>query len=216
MQLISHSFKDGEPIPGEFAFAVIDPQHHIALSANRNPHLMWSDVPPGTMSFALICHDYDVPMLVEDVNKEGRSISISQPRDTFFHWILVDLPANVREIPAGSHSNGITPHGKPGPEAPQNALHGVNDYTKWFASDENMKGAYHGYDGPCPPWNDLLIHHYVFTLFALDVSHLEIKGEITGQSTRSALNGHVLGSASLTGTYSLNPEVSQRTLDMRG
>jgi phosphatidylethanolamine-binding protein (PEBP) family uncharacterized protein len=136
MRLTSRSFKDGKPIPGEFAFAIIDPQNHIALSSNHSPHLMWSDVPSGTRSFVLICHDYDVPVSIENVNKEGLSIPISQPRATFFHWVLIDIPSSIREIQAGSHSNGITPHGKPGPEAPQHALHGINDYTKWFASDE--------------------------------------------------------------------------------
>jgi hypothetical protein len=29
-----------------------------------------------------------------------------------------------------------------------------------------MAGSYFGYDGPFPPWNDSLVHHYVFTLYA--------------------------------------------------
>ena len=61
MQLISHSFKDGQAIPGEFAFAVPDAAAHVALSSNRNPHLAWRDVPDGTKSFVVICHDPDVP-----------------------------------------------------------------------------------------------------------------------------------------------------------
>ena len=32
-----------------------------------------------------------------------------------------------------------------------------------------MSGDYFGYDGPCPPWNDSIVHHYVFTVYALDV-----------------------------------------------
>jgi phosphatidylethanolamine-binding protein (PEBP) family uncharacterized protein len=53
---------------------VIDPVNQIALSSNRNPHLAWSDVPEGTKSFALICHDADVPNRADDVKKEGREI----------------------------------------------------------------------------------------------------------------------------------------------
>ena len=105
MQLTSKSFSDGAPIPGEFAFAVIDPVNHIALSKNRNPQLAWSGVPEGTKSFALICHDADVPNRADDVNKEGREIPESFPRDIFFHWVLLDIPAAAREIPAGSHSD---------------------------------------------------------------------------------------------------------------
>jgi phosphatidylethanolamine-binding protein (PEBP) family uncharacterized protein len=50
--------------------------------------------------------------------------------------------------------------------------HGINDYTNWFTSEANMRGDYYGYDGPGPPWNDALVHHYAFTLYALDVPYL--------------------------------------------
>ncbi len=210
MHLASKSFGDGAPIPGEFAFAVIDPVNHIALSTNRNPHLAWSNVPEGTKSFALICHDADVPNRADDVNKEDRDIAESFPRDTFFHWVLLDIPATAREIPEGGHSDSITAKGKPGPAAPNGTRHGLNDYTKWFAGDENMRGDYYGYDGPCPPWNDLRLHRYVFTLYALDVSHVEVDGDLTGPNARLAIAGHVLAQASLSGTYTLNPRVQQR------
>ena len=158
MKLISESFEDGAAIPGEFAFAVMDPQTHVSLSSNRNPHLKWTDVPKETQSFALICHDPDVPSRADDVNKEGREISPSLPRVIFYHWLLLDIPSSMREIAAGSQSNGVVPRGKPGPAAPGNLRHGVNDYTSWFAGDAEMSGEYHGYDGPCPPWNDALPH----------------------------------------------------------
>src|ERR1700758_4377305 len=96
MQLKSDSFSDGAAIPGEYAFAVIDPSTHVALSKNRNPHLAWSDTPAVTRSFALICHDYDVPSRGDDVNKEGREIPASLPRVDFFHWLLLDIPPAVR------------------------------------------------------------------------------------------------------------------------
>jgi Raf kinase inhibitor-like YbhB/YbcL family protein len=209
MQLTSKSFRDGASIPGEFAFAVIAPVNHIALSTDRNPHLAWSDVPEGTKSFALICHDADVPSRVDDVNKEGREIAESFPRDVFFHWVLLDLPANVHEIPAGSYSEGITAKGKPGPAGPNGTRQGLNDYTKWFAGDENMGGNYYGYDGPCPPWNDLRLHRYVFTLYALDVPRVEVHGDLTGANARLAIAGRALAQASLTGTYTLNPRLQK-------
>jgi hypothetical protein len=89
MQLTSKSFRDGASIPGEFAFAVIDPVNHIALSTNRNPHLAWSDVPAGIKSFALICHDADVPSGGEDVNKEDREIAESFCGARFFQLVIV-------------------------------------------------------------------------------------------------------------------------------
>lgn len=207
MQLSSSSFRDGAAIPSEFAFGKIDPVHHFALSQNRNPHLAWADAPEGTRSFVLICHDYDVPSRADDVNQEGREIPASLPRVEFFHWVLLDIPAEAREIAAGSHSDGVVQRGKPGPTAAGGLRHGVNDFTGWFAGDPDMKGSYNGYDGPAPPWNDSLVHHYVFTLYAVDVPRLEVKGELTGANVRTALAGHVLAEAKLMGTYTLNPRV---------
>jgi Raf kinase inhibitor-like YbhB/YbcL family protein len=205
MQLKSSSFGDGAAIPGEFAFAVINPTNHISLSNNRNPHLVWSEVPKDTKSFLLICYDSDVPSRSDDVNKEGREIPSSLPRIKFFHWILLDIPASAREIRAGSQSDGVVPHGKSGPSAPGGLRHGINDYTTWFAGDTAMRGVYYGYDGPGPPWNDARVHHYIFTLYALDVSRLEVHGNLSGGNVTAAIAGHVLAEASLTGTYTLNP-----------
>jgi len=208
MQLRSNGFDDGAPIPGEFAFAVIDPASHVALSGNRNPHLAWTEPPAGTQSFALVCHDPDVPSRGDDVNQEDREVPASLPRVDFFHWLLLDIPAQAREIAAGCQSDGVTPRGKPGPAAPDGLRHCINDYTAWFAGDPNMRGDYYGYDGPCPPWNDTLLHHYVFTLYALDVPRLEIDGDHSGAGIRAALAGHVLAQAELTGTYTLNPRLA--------
>jgi phosphatidylethanolamine-binding protein (PEBP) family uncharacterized protein len=210
MRLTSQNFNDGEQIPGEFAFAIVDAQNHITLGKNRNPHLKWSDVPNGTKSFALIVHDFDVPSRLDDVNQEGKEVPASLPRVELFHWILLDIPASVREIAPGKHSDGVTPRGKQGPGAPEGLRHGLNDLTKWFAGDTQMEGKYYGYDGPAPPWNDSIVHHYVFTLYALDVAHVTVEGELIGPNIRAALDGHVLGKATLTGTYSLNPRLSSK------
>jgi Raf kinase inhibitor-like YbhB/YbcL family protein len=207
MQLTSTSFSDNMPIPGEFAFAVIDPTSHVALSSNRNPHLAWSDVPAGTQSFVLICHDPYVPSRGDDVNQEDREVPATLPRVDFFHWLLLDIPAATREIVAGSHSDGVTPRGKAGPAAPGGMTHGINDYTNWFAGDEQMNGNYYGYDGPCPPWNDALMHHYVFTLYALDIPELPKDLPLNGPNIRLAIANHVLAEASLTGSYTLNPKL---------
>jgi Raf kinase inhibitor-like YbhB/YbcL family protein len=170
---------------------------------------MWSEAPEGTKSFVVICHDYEVPSRGDDVNQEGREVSASLPRIDFFHWLLLDVPATVREIAAGSQSDRIVPRGKPGPATPGGLRHGINDFTSWFATDADTRGVYYGYDGPCPPWNDALLHHYVFTLYALDVPRLETHGDLTGAGVRAALAGHVLAEARLTGTYLLNPRLQQ-------
>lgn len=210
MKLRSNSFGDDTPIPGEFAFAVTDPASHVALSTNRNPHFAWDDLPAGTQSLALICVDPDVPSVGDDVNQAGRVIPTDLPRVNFYHWVLIDLPPAMREIGAGDHSREITPRGKPGPQLPNGARHGLNDYTGWFAGDETMSGNYFGYDGPCPPWNDQRIHRYVFTLYALDVARLDVNGNFTGPEALQAMACHILGQCSLTGFYSLNQNIAHK------
>jgi len=208
MHLNTTAFADNGAIPGEYAFAVIDPATHVRLSGNMNPDLAWTGAPAGTQSFAIVCHDPDVPSRGDDVNQEGRVVPASLPRVDFFHWVLVDLPPSTTAIARGSHAQGVTPRGKPGPQAPREGRHGINDYTGWFAGDKDMGGDYYGYDGPCPPWNDEIPHRYVFTLFALDVPQLAVPDRFTGADARRAMDGHILARASVTGRYTLNPAVT--------
>jgi Raf kinase inhibitor-like YbhB/YbcL family protein len=214
MKVWSDSFPDGGVIPGEFAFGVIDARTHVRLSNNRNPHLAWSDLPAGTQSLAIICHDPDVPSRGDDVNLEGRVVPASLPRVDFTHWVLADLPADAKPIAAGEFSHAVTPRGKGGPaigRAGSDAVlqHGLNDYTGWFAGDSDMGGDYFGYDGPCPPWNDELVHRYVFTVYALSVPRLELPMSDARHFTRAhalaAMQGKILAQASVHGRYTLNP-----------
>lgn len=207
MQLSSASFHDGGAIPGEFAFAIPDPDQRMAYSANRNPHLSWTGAPRNTQSFAVVCYDPDVPLDHTEIDRADHELPTTLPRTEFFHWLLFDIPKNVSEIEAGRHSDGIVPRGKPGPDAPDGLRHGLNDYTGFTAEDEGMWGDYYGYDGPCPPWNDARLHHYVFAIYALDVAKLDILGRPTGDMVRRAIDGHVLAKVRLTGTYTLNPRL---------
>ena len=137
MRLWSDSFADGGRIPDDCAFAVIDPAHHVRLSANRNPHLEWAGAPPGSRQ-------------------------------------------------------------------------GINDCTAWFRGDHDMEGDDYGYDGPCPPWNDTIVRRYVFTIHALDVDAVPLDGRFGGAEVRRAIEGHVPASASVTGTYTLNPRLARQ------
>lgn len=213
MKLTSTSFVDGAFIDSQYAFGRIDPKTHVTLSSNRNPQLAWSDVPDGTQAFAVICHDVDVPSRPDDVNQDGRSIPADLPRVMFDHWILLDIPPSVRSIGAGDFSTTVTPRGKAGPMVAHSPIPGVvqglNGYTDWFANDHDMSGDYYGYDGPCPPWNDSIVHRYLFTVYALSVDRLDVHGRVVGEAVRSAMSGKVLAEASITGLYSLNPELSR-------
>ena len=201
MKLTSASFLPEQPIPEEFAFGAPDPVLHVRLATNHNPQLKWSGAPAATRSFALICVDGDVPTKPDDVNQEGRLVPASLPRGKFYHWVMVDIPATVTEIAAGECSKGVVAGGKKELGGPRGSRQGVNDYTGWFASDADMAGTYRGYDGPCPPWNDLLVHHYHFTVYALSCERVPVEGEFTAPQVLDAIRRHVVAEATLVGTY---------------
>ena len=135
---------------------------------NRSPHLCWSDVPKGTESFVLSCFDPDAP------TPSG-----------YWHWTIVNLPATVRELPAGAGTDDTTLQAATNSQA----FHIRNDSGNF------------GYDGPFPPAGDRP-HRYVFAVHALAVAKLELKPESATNATahfQSLFNG--LGRAYLTGTY---------------
>lgn len=207
MKLTITGIEEGRLIPAEFALCIPDPDTHATFAPNRNPAFSWDDAPGGTASFAVLCWDRTVPTAGDDVNQEDREVPPDLPRTDFLHWVLVDLGPETRSIAAGGFSDGVTPHGKDGPAGPGGTRQGLNDYTGWFTGDPNMEGLYFGYDGPCPPWNDSLVHEYLFTVYALDVARCEVEGDFTGGDVRAALTDHVLAEASVMGTYTLNPRL---------
>ncbi|EZP40793.1 YbhB/YbcL family Raf kinase inhibitor-like protein [Janthinobacterium lividum] len=205
MKLWSETFRDGGLMPADYAFAEIDPASRVRLAGNRNPHLAWDDVPNGTESLALFCIDPNAPQDASLANRDDQALPLTALRGDFYHWSLLDLPPAMRVIAAGEFSSGITPRGK---AAAPGLRQGINDYTGWFAGDAAMAGDYYGYDGPCPPWNDERIHHYIFRLYALDVPQLALPERFTGQQAHAALYGHILDEAQLVVAYSLNPELA--------
>lgn len=207
MKVSVKGFENGAPIPAKFAFGQIPDEGHFALSDNINPEISWSDAPDGTKSFAIICHDPDVPSSGEDVNQEGKIVPADLPRVDFYHWVVMNIPESVSTIDEGADSSSVTATGKDAGQTPY-GLTGTNSYTDWFAGDPDMGGDYGGYDGPCPPWNDSIIHHYHFTVYALDVEHLEMGARFTGSDAAMAIKNHVLAKASYMGTYSMNPDVT--------
>lgn len=205
MQLRSDNFHDGQRIPATFAFGKMAAP--FALSDNHSPHLAWREAPTTTRSFVLTCIDTDVPSRGDDVNQPGRTVPATLPRVEFVHWLMANIPAECGELAAGACSDAVTPRGKRNPFGPPGSVQGVNDFTGWFAGDPDMDGQYLGYDGPCPPWNDALLHHYHFTVHALDVAALPLDQGFSRAQLQAAMAGHVVAEARLVGTYSLNPAV---------
>ena len=196
MRIWSESFEHRHRIPAEFAMGTPE-----GFGGNRNPHLAWTDAPQETRSFVLMCIDTDAPTDPTTVGREDLDIPVAQPRGEFVHWVMVDIPASVHAIDAGSCSDGVTRQGKAQPPGPPGARQGLNDYTGWFANDPDMRGQYRGYDGPYPPFNDLRLHRYFFRLFALRVPKLEVTGDFTAADVLRALQPHDITEAAIYGTY---------------
>ena len=81
----SNSFKDGDYLPKEF---ILSADFGFGCAGgNTSPHLKWSGAPAGTKSFAITCYDPDAPT-----------------GSGFWHWLVVNVPANVTELAAGAGS----------------------------------------------------------------------------------------------------------------
>lgn len=192
------SVMDKKPIPEQYAYCIADTQKHSKPGSNINPEIKWSGEPKGTKSFAIIMHDPDVPTLFDDASKEGKALPESMPRQNFYHWVLVDIPPTTHWIREGQDSQGTPEGGKP-LGATEYGLRGQNDYAKFY------KGFFGGYDGMCPPWNDEALHHYTFTVYALDTETLGLSGAFNGKEALAAMEGHILAKGSVMGTYTQNP-----------
>jgi Raf kinase inhibitor-like YbhB/YbcL family protein len=92
----------------------------------------------------------------------------------FVHWVVFDMTASA----TGSLSAGWSKS----PDAPPQGTNGFGRV---------------GYGGPCPPSGT---HRYVFRLLALGEA-LALSGAPTARQVLDAAAGHILGEASLTGTY---------------
>lgn len=93
----------------------------------------------------------------------------------WWHWVVINLPAMQTALPAGG-------------ELPPGALGMRNDYGQ------------HAWGGPCPPKGDQP-HHYVFTVYALDVPVLDVPADASAALVGFAIHGHTLGKAQATLTY---------------
>ncbi len=95
------------------------------------------------------------------------------PKTTWVHWLVYDMSPK---------SNGI---GEGGTPLPAGSKHGLNDWQRT------------GYGGPCPPIGR---HRYFFKLYALDTT-LAFAAPPNKAALEQAMQGHVLASAELVGTY---------------
>lgn len=208
MKLTIEGLRDGGWIDERFAFCARHATDRVQFSDNRNPGVRWDGVPAAARSLVLVCVDRATPTRPDDVNKPDRVVPKDLPRTDFYHWLLVDIPPSSTGLDEGECSNGVVPRGKREPAGPPGTRQGINDYTGWFAGDPDMEGQYHGYDGPCPPWNDSIVHDYHFILYATDLDRVPLESPFDGAALMAAIDGHVLASAEVVGLYSLSASVS--------
>jgi Raf kinase inhibitor-like YbhB/YbcL family protein len=149
----SEDVTDGRPLKDD----------QVADAGNTSPQLSWSDVPEGTRSFTVTCFDPDAP------TPSG-----------FWHWVLVDLPADTTSLPAGI--------GVEGGELPGGAFMCRND-TGGKA-----------FTGAAPPPGDQ-VHRYYFVVHAVTEETLGVDSDATPAVVSFNLVFKTAGRAILTGTY---------------
>ncbi|QSQ21362.1 YbhB/YbcL family Raf kinase inhibitor-like protein [Pyxidicoccus parkwayensis] len=129
---------------------------------NRSPQLSWEGVPEGTRSLVLTMYDPDAPT-----------------GSGFWHWVVVDIPADVTELASGAGSGAA-------------ALPGRSRQTR-----TDIGGP--GYVGAAPPPGPA--HRYVFTLHALSIDTLPVPDDASGALVGLFTTMNKLGEASLTVRY---------------
>ena len=83
------------------------PRKHTCDGGDISPALQWTDVPEGTVSFALIVDDPDAP-------------DPANPRMTWVHWVIYNIPASATSLPEGVAATDL----------PEGTLNGVNDWKR--------------------------------------------------------------------------------------
>jgi Raf kinase inhibitor-like YbhB/YbcL family protein len=94
------------------------------------------------------------------------------------HWLVINLPPNLTTLDEGASRKGM----------PSGSIELKNSWGDI------------GYGGPEPP-GGTGDHPYVITLYALNVEKLDLKPGTSLSSFKKAIEGKMIGSASITGKY---------------
>ncbi len=150
-ELASDAFSDGSVIPTRYTC------HGEDLS----PPLHWGSPPEGTEALLLLMEDPDAQQVVGF---------------TWVHWVLYDLPPDLRALDEGIRDEPEVAGGR----------QGVNSWGRI------------GYGGACPPAGQQ--HHYIFTLYALDAP-LGLEAGAAIDAVKAAIAGHVIATTQFVGSY---------------
>jgi len=99
----------------------------------------------------------------------------------FWHWTVANIPADVSELATGAGSTD-------GANLPAGAVQGRTDFGSA------------GFGGAAPPAGHGP-HRYIFTVFAVDVDHLDVNPDNSGAVYGFNLHFHTLAKASIMATY---------------
>lgn len=149
--LTSADVQDGRPLKDD----------QVASKGNTSPQLSWSGAPEGTRSYVVTCFDPDAP------TPSG-----------FWHWVLVDIPADVTSLDAGAAAGKL----------PGKAFHCRNDPGSA------------GFTGAAPPPNDQP-HRYFFVVHAVGEESLGVDADTSPAVVSFKLAFKTLGRAIIHGTY---------------
>jgi Raf kinase inhibitor-like YbhB/YbcL family protein len=142
--------------------------------------------PQGSMPAKYTCEGNDTspPLAWTGVPSTAKSLALivddpdapdpKAPKMTWVHWVLYGLSPQVPGLVEGGSKS-----------LPPGAKEGQNDWKRT------------GYGGPCPPIGR---HRYFFKLYALDTVLPDL-GKPSKAALLKAMEGHVVGSAELVGTY---------------
>lgn len=130
---------------------------------NTSPELTWEPGPEGTRSYVVTCFDPDAPIV-----------------SGFWHWVVVDIPADVTSLPAGA--------GASDDRLPDGAFHVRNDFGE------------PRFGGAAPPQGDQ-DHRYFFVVHAVKEPELGVDASATPAVVGFNLAFKTLGRAILVGTY---------------
>jgi Raf kinase inhibitor-like YbhB/YbcL family protein len=99
----------------------------------------------------------------------------------WWHWVAYNIPATTKKLVAGAGAAAST-------TMPAGAKQGNTDFGT------------PGYGGACPPEGDAP-HHYIFTVYALDVASLDLPATATAAYVSFNLHAHTVAKATFTALY---------------